>query len=201
MMNTSIKLFLLVPTILLCVACNSKKENDSYTQTIDSLSMKLEKTDSIFESIAFEKAEKVAVTIAEKIEKINALDGGKHDDKTIELISAYSLVRWFENQSGEEEEREKKGIKEVKETEEEPKEMLEKQLEYSKSQLQNLRHDYVNGKFEKEEASRYLADEKRAIDKLYTYTENKSLQYKMHFAAFDSLDVLVDSVILKLSKK
>lgn len=200
-MNTSLKIFLIVPSLLLCFACNQKKGNDAYTRAIDSLDWKLEKTDSIFERIAFEKAEKVAVTIAEKIEKINALDGGKHDDKTIELISAYSLVRWFENQSGEEEEREKKGIKEVKETEEDPKEMLEKQLEYSKSQLQNLRHDYVNGKFEKEEAKRYLSDEKRAIDKLYTYTANKSLQYKMHFTAFDSLDAVVDSVILKLSKK
>ena len=121
------------------LSCRTPDKTDKYLLTLDSLEKQTDMTDSIFRTIPFEKAEEVAKTIVRKIDAINAIDKGKHPEDMVNLISTYSIIRWFEIASGEEEEREKNGLKNVKESEQEPVEMLEKQIEYSRSQLKNLR--------------------------------------------------------------
>jgi len=182
-------------------SCQAPNSKDAYVVVLDSLEKQTDRTDSIFRTIPFEKAEEVAQTIVNKIDTINALNKGKHPEDMLSLISTYSLIRWFELTSGEEEEREKNGLKNVKEAEQEPVEMLEKQIEYSRNQLENLRHDYLNKNLSADDASKYLGDERRAVKALYEYTFNKALLYKNHLAAFDSLDPLIDARIEKLSRK
>jgi hypothetical protein len=182
-------------------SCQAPNSKDAYVVVLDSLEKQTDRTDSIFRTIPFEKAEEVAQTIVNKIDTINALNKGKHPEDMLSLISTYSLIRWFELTSGEEEEREKNGLKNVKEAEQEPVEMLEKQIEYSRNQLENLRHDYLNKNLSADDASKYLGDERRAVKALYEYTFSKALLYKNHLAAFDSLDPLIDARIEKLSRK
>lgn len=182
----------------LCFSCKSKIENTD-TKTIDSLLVALDQAESLLEEIDFEKLEKAAKTASENLEKIHPLIHDTLNKDKVFLMSNYAIV------SGEEEEEEVDTKGEGSDYEEVREKYIEKELEFCKKQLKNLKHDFSSGEMELANFKKYFEIEKEKSLQIISFIEMESNSHKYRQALFDSLHPLIlkfmDSLQTAESKK
>jgi len=187
------KLIVIIAIFTGLISCKNK-ENNEYSKTLDSLESVISKTDSIYKIVDWEKGEEVEKTVKADIkifeEKLKTADLA-----TTQLISFYSLTKMFGENEAAEMQAQTDGSK-FEEVENEK--FLKKQIDYSFSQLKNLRHDIDEKIMKPEQVKKYLATEADAIGKLYYFTLQKSVIYKYNIAQYDSLKPNVDKLIESL---
>ena len=169
---------------LVVISCGGKKE-DTYTKTIDSLSMVLNSAKNKFAEIDFAKAKKTELKVEDDILKIRSFLEIKDQEKHNALIENYSQAGKFELRDAD-----SSNIPNSN-----PQQMLEKQFEYSINQLKNLKQDYLSNKIEEKKSLEYLNTEKNAIDKLREYVVKKNEYYNRNYFIIDSLSSQINQVI------
>lgn len=72
---------------------------------------------------------------------------------------------------------------------------IEKELKYSKSQIQTLKEDLIHRHFSKEQFNAYFEEEQKALAELNTLTINLKKTYTESLDDFDSLEVKMQGII------
>ena len=75
---------------------------------------------------------------------------------------------------------------------------LEKELKYSKSQIQTLKEDLIHRHFSKEQFNAYFEEEQKALAKLNALTKNLKKIYTESLNDFDSLEFKMQGILNQL---
>ena len=156
---------------------------------IDKVISVLDSTNLMTAKIDFEAEEANAQKIKSDMEFIQA-----NFKDTLTHSMGYLLSDYHALLDGEEEEEKKQAGKEQYEI------MLKKELDYTKKQLLNLRHDAENTDVTIETLNKYLEAESTAVFKLNDYVKHKQLEFERKNNQFKLLQPKVQAFIDSLKK-
>jgi hypothetical protein len=77
------------------------------------------------------------------------------------------------------------------------KKFLRKQIDYSISQISNLKADAEAQNLKDDKLKEYLSTERKAISDLYTFTKQKALIYQNSITEFEVLKPQIDEILIK----
>lgn len=75
---------------------------------------------------------------------------------------------------------------------------LEKELKFSKSQIQTLKEDLIHRHFNKEQFNAYFEEEQKALAELSVLTKDLNKRYTESLKDFDSLDSKMQGILNQL---
>ena len=75
---------------------------------------------------------------------------------------------------------------------------LEKELKYSKYQIQTLKEDFIHRHFSKEQFNAYFEEEHKALAELNNLTKNLKKTYTESLNDFDSLEFKMQGILNQL---
>jgi hypothetical protein len=168
-------------------ACNSHKELPQQ-KSFDSLFAMVKSCDSSYQSIAWDKVVEVERTVQADVQMLEASKKKFKKDKK-ELIEKYKALQWFGKSD------DSNAINAFDQTQN--KKFLRKQIDYSLSQITNLKADAEAENLKDDKLKEYIATERKAINDLYTFTKQKALNYQTCITQFEELKPQVDEMVNK----
>lgn len=176
--------FLTLTSIVLLTSCHHA--DPKVIARIDSVMTVLDSTHALAARIDFEKEEENAKKIKSDLEFIQA---NFTDTLTKDMGFVLSDYRGIVA-----EEEEEKGGGENYEK------MLKKELEFSHTQLLNLKHDFEKTDINSEDFKKYFETESTAVSKLYLFVKSKQAEFSKKEKQFTSLQPQVQAFIDSLKK-
>jgi hypothetical protein len=181
-------IFTIVVATVLLSSCNHKTE-DKYLKTFDSLHVVLIQTDSIYKTIDWQKAIEVEATLKTNIASIES-SKKKLKNEERELLETYKKLLLF---GGNELVQEQGSAFD----QQQKKKFLRKQIDYSFSQLQNLKADVESNSLKDDKIKAYIHTERNAIVELYKFTTQKSVIYNKCFSQLDIMNPNIEELLSK----
>lgn len=175
---------LLLGSCLLMVACN--QPNAHNMERINRLSLQLDSTNQVVATLNFEEEEARAQKIKQDLEFIQTNFTDTLTQQTAILLTSYKSIN-----EEEEEEKATAGKQEV---------MLKKELDFTKMQLLNLKHDAEKTDLSKEQFEKYFESESTAVSKISAFVLSKKAEFTRHEEQFKQLQPKVQLVIDSLKK-
>lgn len=175
-------IILLVSTLI--TSCHNA--DPKVTTRIDSVMAVLDSTHAIAARIDFEKEEENAKKIKSDLEFIqNNFKDTLTKDMGFVLSDYRGIVAEEEEEQGGHENYEK---------------MLKKELEYSRMQILNLKHDFEKTDIPAEDFKKYFESESTAVSKLHAFVLTKQAEFLKKEQQFNSLQPKVQAFIDSLKK-
>jgi hypothetical protein len=181
-------IFTIVVATVLLSSCNHKTE-DKYLKTFDSLHVVLIQTDSIYKTIDWQKAIEVEATLKTNIASIES-SKKKLKNEERELLETYKKLLLF---GGNELVQEQGSAFD----QQQKKKFLRKQIDYSFSQLENLKADVESNSLKDDKIKAYIHTERNAIVELYKFTSQKSVIYNTCFSQFELMKPQIEEILNK----
>jgi len=164
--------------LIILTACTGSHDSEEL-QKIDSLSMVLDETELMFAEIEIDSLSKFYSVFQSNSDDIKTFYN-KEDEEEWQTICRYSdlkkpfrnVVEYYDN--------------------------IITELEYTRQQLDSLKFDLENNLLSEEQQSKYIADEEKAVGYLHQTVYKNLATSKVVMKDFDSLNTLVEKVIVKI---
>ena len=169
------------------LACNSHKELPQ-KKSFDSLLALVQSCDSTFQAIAWDKVIEIEATVQTDVQTIET-NKVKLKKSKKELFEKYKNLQWFGKSDS------SVAMNGFNQTQN--KKFLRKQIDYSISQISNLKADAEAQNLKDDKLKEYLTTERKAITDLYTFTKQKALIYQNSITEFEVLKPQIDEILIK----
>jgi hypothetical protein len=172
--------------VFVVCSCSNNKDNPNL-KTCDSLFIILKSTDSTFKNIDWNMASEIEKNIAQDLITIQSTKK-KLNTKQKELLESYKVISSFgklndstSNQNAFSQSQNQR--------------FLLKQIEYSFSQVKNLKSDIESESLKDDKIKEYISTESKAIEELYKFTTQKSEIYSACIEQYNNVKPQIDELI------
>jgi multidrug efflux pump subunit AcrA (membrane-fusion protein) len=169
----------LFATLLFLSACSDGDKYRAEQSSIDSLVTALKKAKNEFEKAPYEEAEEAEKKARAQLSEIQKLVRDTLNRRAALLIGQYANI------TRKEEDEADAGKSDFAEKEID---YIIKELNFSISQLENLKHDLISGNMPAETFRKHLSNEQKAGDRIIRVAEMKRFRWKQIVELKDSLE-------------
>ena len=178
--------FIAILFLVLSISCQNK--NKELTARIDKLNQLLDSTNRLTAEIQFKEEEANAKKIEEDLEFIH-----QNFKDTLSQAMGFLLSDYHAILDGEEEEEKEKGMENTEL-------MLKKELDFTRQQLINLKHDAEKASVEIVELNKYIEAESTAVYKLNSYVRLKHSEFERKKKLFQEYQPKVQAFLDSIKK-
>ncbi len=182
-MNKLVYTIFLLAFFFVETACN--QADPKVIAKIDHLLVVLDSTNKKVSGIDFEKEEEQTKKIKEDLNFIQTNFTDTLSKEMGFVLSDYRGIIAEEGESGGGENREK---------------MLKKELDYTKKQLLDLKHDFEKAKLPEADFKKYFETESTTVSKLHAYVNLKQLEFNRKETQYNTLQPKVQAFLDSLKK-
>lgn len=177
-----------VAIVLMVVLVSCQNGNKELTARIDKLNLLLDSTNRLTAQIQFHEEEANAKKIEDDLEFIH-----QHVKDTLSQSIGFLLSDYRALLDGEEEEEKEKGMENTEL-------MLKKELDFTRQQLMNLKHDAEKASVEIVELNKYIEAESTAVYKLNAYVRLKHSDFERKRNLFQQYQPKVQAFLDSIKK-